>query len=176
MSDAPDLQAQYRSAYAKQARADLDARDRLLEHPELPDCQQLHFLQMACEKLCKAHLCGQGTDPEALRASHAYIAGPQPVIARQQFALQSGGATGDYGWMVRAITALAEKIERLAPAVTRGGTVPANCEYPWVGPRGTVLTPAEHDFEFDLLYEKAGIQLIKLLRAATDDLIGRAEA
>ena len=131
---------------------------------------------MACEKLCKAHLCGQGTDPEALRASHAFIAGPLPVIARQQFALQARGAAGNYEWMVRAIGNLAEKIELLAPSITRGGAVPANCEYPWVGPHGAVLTPAEHNFKFDLLYERAGIQLIKLLRAATDDLIGRADA
>ena len=50
----------WRIAYAKQALADLHAREKLLEHSELPDCQQLHFLQMACEKLCKAYLCGQG--------------------------------------------------------------------------------------------------------------------
>jgi hypothetical protein len=44
---------EWRVAYAKQALADLLARERLLEHSDVPECHQLHFLQMACEKLCK---------------------------------------------------------------------------------------------------------------------------
>jgi hypothetical protein len=30
---------EWRIAYAKQAAADLRAREKLLEHPDLPDCQ-----------------------------------------------------------------------------------------------------------------------------------------
>src|SRR5690554_3120919 len=106
---------EWRIGYAKQALADLRARERLLEHSDLPDCQQLHFLQMACEKVCKAYLCGQGVDPETLRSSHAYISGPLPVIARQQFA-QAGpkDAIIDRTWVLNAIRKLARKIELLA--------------------------------------------------------------
>src|SRR6266513_2554086 len=95
--------AEWRVAYAKQAKVDLQTRNELLRLPAIPECQQLHFLQMACEKICKAYLCGQGTDPRTLQSSHAYIAGPLPVIARQQFALQSGHAQKGRSWMIGAI-------------------------------------------------------------------------
>ncbi len=41
-------------AYARQAQADLDAREALL-NAEVPACQHLHFLRMACEKIARAH-------------------------------------------------------------------------------------------------------------------------
>jgi hypothetical protein len=161
----------WRVAYAKQAKADREARDRLLEHSDLPGCQHLHFLRMACEKICKAYLCGQGVDPAMLQTSHAYIAGPLPIIARQQFALQVGQAQKDRSWMIRAIRNLARKIELLAPAVTGGGANPANCEYPWMGPDGSVKVPAEYNFQLDLLHAEAGRHLIKALYSAVEDLI-----
>src|SRR5689334_11266510 len=117
--------ADWRVAYAKQANADLQAREQLLRDPRLPDCQQLHFLQMACEKISKAYLCGHGTDPHTLQSSHAFIAGPLPITARQQFAMQSGRGQRDRSWMIGAIRKLARKIELLAPAVEAGGAVPA---------------------------------------------------
>jgi hypothetical protein len=52
-------------AYARQAKADLDAWDHL-QGSILPECQKLHFMQMACEKLAKAHLCKAGTPPRRL--------------------------------------------------------------------------------------------------------------
>jgi hypothetical protein len=165
----------WRIAYAKQAKADLRAREKLLEHPDLPDCQQLHFLQMACEKICKAYLCGQGTDPRMLQGSHAYIATVLPVILRQQFAVQSRHVQKDRSWVIGAIRKLARKIELLAPAVRGGGTHPANCEYPWVGADGALRVPAEYNFQIDLLYEEAGRHLIKALYAAAEELIEPAQ-
>ena len=167
--------AEWRVAYAKQARADLQARERLIERPALPDCQQLHFLQMACEKICKAYLCGQGTDPQSLQASHAYVAGVLPVIARQQLSAQLGHSARDRSWVIRAIRKLARKIELLAPSVTAGGVQPDNCEYPWVAADGSVRVPAEHNFQFDLLYEPAGRHLMKILYTAVDELAGSAQ-
>lgn len=161
----------WRIAYSKQALADLRAREALLKHRDLPDCQQLHFLQMACEKLCKAYLCGQGVDPETLRSSHAYISGPLPIIARQQFTQESRKVHTDRTWVIQAIRALARKIEVLAPAVNDAGRHPANCEYPWVGPTGAVCVPAEHNFALDLLHEKAGRHLLKVLYTAAEELV-----
>src|SRR5262249_43399085 len=123
---------EWRIAYAKQASADLRGREQLLAMPELPECQHLHFLQMACEKICKAYLCGQGTEPAALQSSHAYIASVLPIIVREQLALKSRHHQKDKSWMVQAIRNLARKIELLAPAVQGGGAYPANCEYPWI--------------------------------------------
>jgi hypothetical protein len=162
---------EWRIAYARQALADMRAREKLLEHPDVPDCQHLHFLQMACEKLCKAHLCGQGVDPETLRSSHAYISGTLPIIARQQFAQESRKVRINRAWVIKALRALARKIELLAPAVDDAGRHPANCEYPWVGPDGMVRVPTEHNFGLDLLYETAGRHLLKALYAAAEELI-----
>jgi hypothetical protein len=69
-------------AYARQARADLDAREALLG-AEVPACQHLHFLQMACEKISKAHRCLGGADPETLMHSHGFAAKVLPQIARE---------------------------------------------------------------------------------------------
>lgn len=164
---------QWRIAYAKQGLADLNAREHLLALPGVPECQSLHFLQMACEKICKAYLCGQGVNPETLRCSHAYISGPLPIIARQQF-LRLGGNGGKYPQeVVPALRKLAKKIELLAPAVNPGGSVPANCEYPWKGPSGAVHAPCEHNFQLDMLHDKAGRYLLKALYTAAQDLSAR---
>ncbi|HEY7118344.1 MAG TPA: hypothetical protein VH475_17275 [Tepidisphaeraceae bacterium] len=163
--------SEWRVAYAKQARSDLYAREALLEDAKLPECHQLHFLQMACEKICKAHLCGQGTDPESLQSSHAYIAKVLPIIVRQQFANESSHSPKDRSWMIGAIRKLARKIELLAPSVKGGGAHPANCEYPWVKPDGNLQVPVEYNFQINLLYEEAGRHLIKALYTAAEDLI-----
>jgi len=165
----------WRVGYARQARADLLAREKLLQTPELPPCQQLHFLQMACEKICKAFLCGQGVNPETLRSSHAYISGPLPVIARQYFARRIRKSMGSKGWVLAAIAALARRIERLAPAVDEGGRHPANCEYPWIGSDGAVVAPADHNFGIDILYEPAGRQLLAIVYLAAEDLMRATE-
>src|ERR1700677_2344759 len=69
--------------YARQADADFKMFQSLEPESSVESCHKLQFLQMACEKLVKAHLCGEGTDPTALQTSHAYIAGTLPVILRQ---------------------------------------------------------------------------------------------
>lgn len=75
---------EWAAAYARQADADFQTFQKLQDLP-VPDCHRLLFLQMACEKLVKAHLCGPvGTDPVAVQTSHAYIAGTLPVVLRQQ--------------------------------------------------------------------------------------------
>ena len=158
----------WRIAYAKQGQADLLAREQLLENPTLPQCQHLHFLQMACEKICKAYLCGQGSDPDDLRRSHGYISGPLPTIARQMFARTPNA---DRSWVLRAIRDLARRIELLAPTVDQAGTHPANCEYPWKLSDSSVAVPAEHNFRINLAREPAGRHLLKVLQVAAEELI-----
>src|SRR5258708_26532484 len=103
------------SAYARQAQADVDAWDHLQESP-LPQCQKLHFLQMACEKLAKAHLCKAGSRPENLQGSHAYIAANLPVILRNQLQLVNA-KPAVVRRIVRFAKRLAREIELLSPAV-----------------------------------------------------------
>jgi hypothetical protein len=68
--------------YARQADADFRMYQILEPESSVEVCHKLQFLQMACEKLVKAHLCGEGTDPSTLQMSHAYVAGTLPVVLR----------------------------------------------------------------------------------------------
>lgn len=160
----------WQTAYALQAKSDLEARDCLLRSEDLPSCHQLHYLQMACEKLCKAHLIRKGTDPQVLRKSHAYIAKPLPTIARQILSREAGRQTKNT-WVIDAIKRLARQIELLAPAVDDDKTVLENCEYPWPETTGHIVVPAQHNFKFSLLHEKAGVTLLKVVRLAIDEVL-----
>ena len=159
------------SAYARQAKSDLQAREKLLQS-NLPACHHLHYLQMAAEKLCKSHLSARGQPQSVLETSHAFIAKPLPMIARQIFAGQ-GGKLPRAPWVLRAIRKLARQIELLHPQVDAGGTVPANCVYPWMGLDGAVVAPADYQFGINILHEKAGTTLIKIMLAAADELIAQ---
>jgi hypothetical protein len=56
--------------YARQAQADFQTFEKLQMMP-VPECHKLQFLQMAFEKLVKAHLCSERVDPSDLQTSHA---------------------------------------------------------------------------------------------------------
>src|SRR4051812_46002265 len=91
-------------AYAVQALSDLQARDILIKG-EADECHQLHFLQMACEKLCKAHQCDHGTNPKDLQKSHAHIAKTLPIIVRNH-----AGLDRNLGWLSERAKHLAREI------------------------------------------------------------------
>ena len=74
--------------YARQAGADLDTYEVLQRNPSIPECHRLLFLQMTCEKLAKACLCQEGSDPKDLQGSHAYTAGKLPTIIRREIRLR----------------------------------------------------------------------------------------
>lgn len=158
----------WKTAYARQADTDMDARDWLLQkQPPLPACHQLHFLQMAAEKLCKAHLIRSGTEAWVLGTSHSFVTGPLPVIVRQ--VLSRGRKERASPWLMAAVRKLARQIERLAPAIDAKGH-PANCEYPWLDPTGNVVAPASYSFKLDI-NGKAGTTLLKAMRVAIRNLV-----
>jgi hypothetical protein len=154
-------------AFAVQACSDFDARDQLLQSHLLPQCHQLHYLQMAMEKTAKAHLIEGGSDPMVIQASHAYIAKVIPIIVREALARVPGGSSQ---WIVAAVRTLARRIELLHPQVDNAGTAPANCEYPWLDATGQVLVPAQYDFTLNLHAAKAAITMIKEVRARAIEL------
>ncbi len=45
------------SAFAAQSRSDWQVYTLLAAEPSIPACHQLHYLQMACEKIAKAYRC-----------------------------------------------------------------------------------------------------------------------
>jgi hypothetical protein len=157
-------------AFARQADADLKAWE-LLVGTRVAECQRLQFLQMACEKLCKAFLLSGGSSPELLRTSHAYIAKPLPLVIRQQIG-RLRQSTASKRRVLRAVHHLAEEIEVLSPSVDRNGRRRDNCEYPWED-HGTVIhSPLDWAFYASrLLTAPAGRTFLKLLRMAIDRLL-----
>jgi hypothetical protein len=108
--------AEWSRGYARQAMADFERYQALEQAVSVQSCHKLLFLQMACEKLVKAHLCGSGTDPAALQTSHGYVAGTLPVVLRQEAVAVN--FTGTHArWVMHHARHLAQEIEVLAPAV-----------------------------------------------------------
>jgi len=166
-------------AFARQAQADLDAREALLG-ATVPACQHLHFLQMACEKISKAYWCLGGANTETLMHSHGFAAKVLPQIAREllrrsAFAANLEVAHSGVEPMVRR---LAREVDLLAPAVDDDGRRPDNCEYPWEDVGGTLHVPAEYGFgSLGALHRhRAGATFLKIVAAATAELGGGSDA
>lgn len=162
MSSADD----WRQAFARQAKADYETWARLEDCRDAPKCHKLHFLQMACEKLSKAHLFGTVKDPYEIQRRHAYIAKNLPVIAKRHYS-RKGKSLRGREHLFRQIGHLARQIELLAPAVDDGGRREDNCEYPWELADGKLRVPAEHDFgNLSLLAQPVGRTLLKIVHEA----------
>ncbi len=168
--------ADWALAYAHQANADFRAWELYEQHPEAvaAECDKLLFLQMACEKPCKAYLIRSGTPTEVLQASHGYIANPLRIVIRQQINHMRQSLNGMQG-VLTLVRHLAEEIELLNPAVVRDGRRPDNCEYPWEA-GDQVVSPLNWSFPpLRLCNVPAGRIFIKLLRGAIDRIIDELE-
>ncbi len=156
-------------AFARQAQSDLNARD-ILAAGGAEKCHRLHYLQMGAEKICKAHLI-KASGRESVRSTHACVAKVLPTIARDMFSRIPGKASIP-GWQIKAIRKFAQEIETLAPALDRQGTRADNPEYPWIGSRGSVVTPCEHAFPALDDSDRSILLLIRLIRKQADLLLG----
>lgn len=167
--------AAWSRGYARQAAADFDRYGRLEAADPGSDpvepCHRLHFLQMACEKLVKAHLHGVGSVSDAVRRSHAYVAGTLPVVLRQE-AMRVGMPAKAARQVQLNARRLAREIELLSPAVDRDGQRPDNCEYPWEDADGNLHVPLDWSFTpVSLLEAPGGRTFLKLLRGAINSLL-----
>jgi hypothetical protein len=163
---------EWANGYARQAWADFETWERLQDIDAVPECHKLLFLQMACEKLTKAHLCKAGSDPTKLQSSRAYIAKNLPIVIRQQISLTK---PRNASWVLAHSEHLAREIEMLAPAVKRGGQRPDNCEYPWEDDGGLLHVPLDWEFTpSNLLLAPAGRTFLKLVREAISRFLERA--
>src|SRR5438132_550528 len=136
--------AEWTKAYARQADADFQTF-MAIQKLSVPDCHKLQFLQMACEKLVKAHLCGENTEPISLQASHAYVAKTLPVILRQ-IAIVFNFKGPLAREVLKRSRHLSQEINYLAPSVKRAGKRPDNCEYPWEDENGKLHIPLDWSF------------------------------
>jgi hypothetical protein len=152
---------QWAKAFARQSRSDFAAREQLLGG--LPSCHQLHYLQMALEKAAKAHLYFSNAD---VRYVHSYISKVIPEIVKNGLSRSPGH---DKQWIMPAVRELALKLERLHPQVA-AQTSPANCEYPWLGPKGTVLAPIDYDFGIFPASTIVATKMIKEVITRLDEL------
>ncbi len=162
--------AEWSGGYARQANADFNLF-QTLQAEVAEQCHRLQLLQMACEKLAKAHLCGTGADPAGVQTSHAYVAKTLPVILKQTaIALNFTGPQSTAA--IKLATRLAKEIELLSPAVNANGKRPDNCEYPWEDDTGTLHSPLDWAFTpSDLLTVRAGRTVLKLIREAIKRLL-----
>lgn len=159
-------------AFAQQARADLDAYNALSRLADLPPCQRLHFLQMACEKVSKAYELRAGTLSERTLTSHVVITHNLPLIFRAYYQDAFGKRLQRYSPLLERVRSLSREIELLAPASADGSRRPDNAEYPWLDAGGHVLAPALHDFRVAAdLDTPAGKALLKVLMPAINDLV-----
>ena len=165
--------ADWLASYARQADVDFKAWELYEKFPQAvaAECHKLLFLQMACEKLCKAHLTSNRTSPRDLQSSHAYVARSLPIVIRQQILVMRQNLDGMQG-VLQHVRHLAKEIEVLNPAVDRDGRRPDNCEYPWDdnsrilrSPLNWTSTPSQ------LLLVPAGRTFLKVLRAAINRLL-----
>ncbi len=158
------------NAFARQADADLTAWELYQEYPKavFAECHKLLFLQMACEKLCKAHVIRVGVHrPEEVQSSHGFIEKHLPSILRQEIA-NSQEFPKNREWAISQIRQLCGEIEILNPAMKRANRRPDNCEYPWEAGQ-QVVSPLDHKFfPTQLLTAGHGRTFLRLLRRAID--------
>jgi hypothetical protein len=133
---------EYQRLFLVQARSDFVVYELLRGQADLPACHALHYLQMATELLGKAHAWKHGPRPRTHRALVGFV---RSLSTNRKAQRQLGYEGRNDGWehMIRKSVPLAERIERLPPALERDGPNP---EYPWPcdAPR---TAPVEHTFE-----------------------------
>jgi hypothetical protein len=160
--------AEWARGYARQAQADFRAWQALEGNESVHPCHRLLFLQMACEKLCKARLIDAGTSPADLQTSHGYVANPLPLVIRAQLEFMGERLSARVG-LLNFTRHLAAEIEVMNPAVKRSGRRPDNCEYPWEDAAEALHSPLDWDFNpLHLLRDRFGPPFVKLLQRSID--------
>lgn len=154
--------------YARQAQADFQSWQAIETNDVAQPCHRMLFLQMACEKLCKAWLINSGTPPATLQSSHGYIANPLPLVIRAQLEF-IGERLSNHRGLIGYTRRLANEIEVSNPAVDRGGQRPDNTEYPWEDGNHALHSPLDWPFTpLQLLQEKFGRTFLKLLHQSIE--------
>lgn len=129
--------------YAKQALSDLEARNALAK-AKAHKCHRLHFLQMAAEKICKAHMIREDRRDREIK-SHACVQKNLPQIARNLYA-DINASNKTIRRKIAVVKHFANEIELLAPACDLVGHRKDNSEYPWDDGSGRICVPCEYSF------------------------------
>lgn len=169
-------------AFARQAQADWRAYECLVQfgaEAAGSQSENLHLLQMAIEKLIKAHLYLEDNNPDRLQSKHDVIAKHLPNIFRTLYARrQSPDRKPDRrrtATLMVNVRKIAYKIAKLHPKNDGGICQFPNCEYPWKNPSGIILVPAEYSFvEFTITRENWWMDFVKIVKAEMARLASEA--
>jgi hypothetical protein len=166
----PPSRDAWASAFAAQSRSDWRVYDRLAGELEIPACHELHYLQMACEKIAKAYRC-RDTDAnldEFLTRHVGFAKFMGSFLASPSIKEAYRGRDAQLQEVAKLARALAREIEKLAPSVDRAAS-PENAEYPWET-GGVVIAPCQYGYpRLSLLTSAGGRTLLKLVTRAIQE-------
>ena len=160
----PPSREAWASAFAEQSRSDWQVYNLLAAEPNVPTCHELHYLQMACEKIAKAYRCRDtATNLEELLKRHVGFAKfIGSFLASPSIREAYSGRNAQLQQIARIARTLAREIEKLAPAVDRTGS-PANTEYPWAS-EDEVVVPCRYGYpRLSLLTRPGGRTFLKVV-------------
>ena len=111
-----------------QAQTDFAVFELLRKDSNLPECHALHYLQMATEMLGKAYAWKHGR-PRAT-THRAFVRFLRSLSSNRNAQNELGFQGQNQNWeqVIRKSIPLAERVERLAPALAQDEP---NAEYPW---------------------------------------------
>ena len=130
----------WRTALFQQARSDYEMVN-LLSRNNAPLCHQLHFLQMATEKLAKGFQT-LPNGPQPPKVHRAFVGLMQLVRNDAYLQRACNCAPRQVNVYIASLLPVARLIEDLAPALSNDGPNP---EYPWQVP-GDVVAPVNYPF------------------------------
>jgi hypothetical protein len=168
---------QFAAAFHAQARSDWEVYELLSRVPSgLPKCHELHYLQMACEKLSKAYRLRQpAANVDEIATHHVgFLKFINDYVRSPAMKARYAGKASAHKAMCKEAGKIAREIEKLAPAVDRAWS-PENAEYPWERGNwdegnGTVLVPCSYPYpSLSLLRTPGGRSFIKLVDQALRD-------
>ncbi len=146
----------WQTAHLKQARSDMAVFESIRQQPL---CQQLHYLQMATEKLGKAFLTDGKKRPE--RVHQSFVRFLQVCRSKPMFRKACGMSSAHFRLYVDSLLDAARQVEDLAPA---GSVDKPNPEYPWEE-NGRIIAPVDYPFLQHQLTQSKMARLLWLVRS-----------
>ncbi len=159
---------EYQNLWWDQAKSDYHIFEILLKRDDVGQCQLLHYLQMATEKLAKAYLWRHKDVPPKSHKGLVYFfrlllqncdSKNQDRIAE----LFKFTRFIDFQTWVKSALTIVYDVEHLAPSLANNGPNP---EYPWPHDE-PAIAPANHDFQvWKDLDSGKGRRLLKVIEIA----------
>lgn len=111
----------------------------------MPACHWIHFLQMATEKMARAHAMDPNSNEQPARTHGGFFLLIRTGLANERWQGRLGyaGQSKQYKAILKRLRPLAQQTENMAPALAEDRPNP---EYPWESPQAKVTAPADYGF------------------------------